>query len=75
MKYLLTFIVFVTVSFAENTYGYGNIDMHGGKKDSLINKQNSGFGNKDMGVSNFLDEKEKKKETDIKKEKKVKQYR
>ena len=75
MKYLFTFILFVTASFAQNTYGYGNIDMHGGKKDSLIDQQNSSFGSKKMGMSNFLDKKEKKEDETIKKEKKVKQYR
>jgi len=68
MKYLLIFLFFITASFAQSTYGYGNIDMHGGKKAPLINNKNSSFENKQMGMSNFLDKKPTIKE--IKKEKK-----
>lgn len=70
MKYIVAVIFFLTLSFSQNTYGYGDIDMHGGKKDSLTDnkdKSMSGFSNQNM--SNFLGKKEPKKIKHEKKEK------
>lgn len=60
MKYILILIMFFTLSYAQTIYDYGNIDMHGGQKDSLINKNSQKFGSKDVGVSNFLQNKKQK---------------
>jgi len=68
MRYLLISILLSIVGFAQTKYGYGNIDMHGGKKESLIQKKNSHFSNKNRGLASTIDKNKKK----IKKEKKVK---
>jgi len=69
MKYLLVLLLFLSVSIAQTKYGYGNIDMHGGKKESLIEQKNQKFSNKNLGMSNLLKNKKKK---ELKKNKKVK---
>ncbi len=66
MKYLLILVLFISVSVAQTKYGYGNIDMHGGKKESLIEKKKQNFSNKDLGKSSFLSEKKKETEKDKK---------
>lgn len=56
-------MILLTFSPAQSTYGYGNIDMHGGKSDSLIDKKDKktdNFNNKNMGMSSFLNKKKKK---------------
>mgnify|MGYP000297044120 CR=1 FL=1 len=70
MKYLLILLLAI-YSFAASKYDYGNIDMHGGKKVPLVNKT-SKFGNKNMGMSHFLNTKEKKKSDKSEKVKKHK---
>jgi len=62
------FALLFTISFAQQKYDYGNIDMHGGKKESLVNKKNK-MDNKKFGMSNFLSTPTKK---DLKKETKAK---
>ena len=68
MKYLLILSLSIVISFAQTKYGYGNIDMHGGKKESLIQEKGSHFSNKSIGLSNALDKKKKK----VEKKEKVK---
>ena len=60
MKYILILIMFFTLSYTQTIYDYGNIDMHGGQKDSLINKNSQKFGSKNIGTSNFLQNKKQK---------------
>ncbi len=71
MKYILTFILLFTVSFAQQKYDYGNIDMHGGKKAPLLDN-NKKFSNLNMETSIFLNTKKKK---ESKKITKVKEYK
>ncbi len=76
MKYLLISLFLVTSSIAaqhstQSTQGY--IDMHGGKNTSLVPKSGSKFGNKNMGMSNFLNSKNNKSKKIIKKNTKVEQ--
>lgn len=68
-------MLLLTFSLAQGTYGYGNIDMHGGKTDSLTgqkDKKTDNFNNKNMGMSSFLNknpnnkENKKSKQTNIK---------
>ena len=68
MKYLFVLVLFISVSVAQTKYEYGNIDMHGGKKESLVEKKNQKFDNKNVGMSNFLNSKNR----ELKKDKKVK---
>jgi len=58
MKYILIFSLFLVTLMAAQ-YESGKIDMHGGKKNYI--KTPSNFGNKDMGMSNFLDHNKTKK--------------
>jgi len=73
MKYLLIFLFLITSLFAAKTPEKGYIDSHGGKNTSLVPKGTKKFGNKNMGMSNFLNSKKNKNKKIIKKDEKVEQ--
>lgn len=78
MKYLLIIMVMITMVLAQGKYGYGNIDMHGGKGDSITGEKSNNFANKNIEMSNFLDDKKiikEKKDLEKKEEEKVKIYK
>lgn len=68
-KLILLTLSIITIGFANN---YGKIDMHGGKGDSLIGKEQKDF-TKSSFHNSFDNLKEQKKETKNKEEKQSKQ--
>jgi len=71
MKYLLILLFLMSTLIAAESTSKGYIDMHGGKNSSLVPKGSNKFGDKNMGMSNFLNSKKDKNIKIIKKDKKV----
>lgn len=75
MKYIIILFTLFSTAFSQTIYDYGNIDMHGGKKSSLVDKKSKGLKDSKMGLSNFLDEKKQKENNKNKNNKKVKKLK
>lgn len=67
----ITLLLILTLSFAFGKYPYGNIDMHGGKKDPLTSGSTGFSQMKSNSSSLFLNE--KKKHENINKDKRKKE--